>query len=393
MSRPSLEVADIFRDYGDHYKATQRGHLSLNQLKVMSAIKRCRSAQLGGHQLHCPQCDTDLIAYNSCRNRHCPKCQASAAKRWLAARQTQLLPVDYYHVVFTLPAAISQLAFYNKADVYGLLFSAASQTLTTIARDPKHLGADIGTTMVLHTWGSTMTHHPHVHCIVPGGGISADKQTWQACKTGYFLPVKVLSRLFRRLFVTGLRQLCAQGRLQFFGELSGLSSPSRFDKWCTEQQHREWVVYAKRPFAGPQAVLAYLSRYTHRVAIANSRLRQVNETFVTFSFKDYRLKGRTTPSTMQLDTNEFIRRFMLHVLPSGFHRIRHYGLLASQTKLALARRLLDVPTPEIAATSESVANEETVPFQCRKCHQPMIIMAITMPIYLPRAPPKCEQSQ
>ena len=391
MSRPSLEVADIFRDYGDQYKATQRGHLSLNQLKVMSAIKRCRSAQLGGHQLHCPQCDTDLIAYNSCRNRHCPKCQASAAKRWLAARQTQLLPVDYYHLVFTLPAAISQLAFYNKADVYGLLFSAASQTLATIARDPKRLGADIGATMVLHTWGSAMTHHPHVHCIVPGGGISADKQKWQACKTGYFLPVKVLSRLFRRLFVTGLRQLCAQGRLQFFGELRELGSLSRFDKWCTEQQHREWVVYAKRPFAGPQAVLAYLSRYTHRVAIANSRLRQVNNKHVTFSFKDYRLKGRTAPSTMQLDTNEFIRRFMLHILPSGFHRIRHYGLLASQTKLALARRLLNVPAPEVATTSESVTSEEAAPFQCRKCHQPMVITAITMPIYLPRAPPKCEQ--
>lgn len=238
MPRPSLEVADVFRFYGEQYKAVQQGHLSLNQLKVMSAITRCRSAQLGGHQLHCPQCDTNLIAYNSCRNRHCPKCQSSAAKRWLTARQTQLIPVDYYHVVFTLPAAISQLAFYNKAELYGLLFSAASQTLATIAQDPKHLGADIGTTMVLHTWGSAMTHHPHVHCIVPGGGISTDKQQWRACKKGFFLPVKVLSRLFRRLFVEGLRQLFADDALLFYGEMKPLIEPNNFSAWCTQQQNR-----------------------------------------------------------------------------------------------------------------------------------------------------------
>ena len=386
MPRPSLEVADVFRFYGEQYKAIQQGHLSLNQLKVMSAITRCRSAQLGGHQLHCPQCDTNLIAYNSCRNRHCPKCQSSAAKRWLTARQTQLIPVDYYHVVFTLPAAISQLAFYNKAELYGLLFSAASQTLATIAQDPKHLGADIGTTMVLHTWGSAMTHHPHVHCIVPGGGISTDKQHWRACKKGFFLPVKVLSRLFRRLFVTGLRQRFAERRLQFHGELDGLSESVQFDTWCAEQQHREWVVYAKRPFAGPEAVLAYLSRYTHRVAIANSRLREINDQYVSFTYKDYRLKGRTKHKEMQLNTHEFIRRFMLHVLPSGFHRIRHYGLLASHAKLALARQLLNVPAPDVIPTVESVV-EENAPFQCRQCHQPMVIVAITLPAYLPRAPP------
>ena len=384
MPRPSLEVADIFRDYGDHYKTTQQGHLSLNQLKVMSAIKRCRSAQLGGHQLHCPQCDTSLIAYNSCRNRHCPKCQASAAKRWLAARQTQLLPVDYYHLVFTLPAAISQLAFYNKAEVYKLLFSAAADTLTIIAGDPKHLGAQIGATMVLHTWGSAMTHHPHVHCIVPGGGISADKQQWQACKTGYFLPVKILSRLFRRLFVTGLRQLFADSSLLFYGELSELSTPASFEAWCAVQQNREWVVYAKRPFAGPDAVLAYLSRYTHRVAIANSRLREINDQYTTFTYKDYRLKGRTKQKTMQLETSEFIRRFMLHILPCGFHRIRHYGLLASKTKLALARRLLDVPAPDVTSASTT---DETAPFHCHECGQPMVIAAIMLPAHRPRAPP------
>ncbi len=388
MPRPSLEVADIFRAYGEHYKAVNQGHLSLNQLKVISAITRCRTAQLGGHQLHCEQCDTDLIAYNSCRNRHCPKCQASAAKRWLKARQTQLLPVDYYHVVFTLPAAVSQLAFYNKADMYGLLFSAAAQTLSTIARDHKHLGADIGATMVLHTWGSAMTHHPHVHCIVPGGGISADEHKWQACKKGFFLPVKVLSRLFRRLFVEGLRQLYADGRLQFFGGLTDIAAPEHFDKWCAQQQHHEWVVYAKRPFAGPEAVLAYLSRYTHRVAIANSRLREINDKHVSFGFKDYRLKGRSKQKTMQLDTGEFMRRFMLHVLPSGFHRIRHYGLLASRSKLALARRLLDMPAPEV----EVKHDEEKAPFECRQCHKPLVIMAITLPMYSSRAPPNASNS-
>ncbi|MFT6951267.1 MAG: hypothetical protein ACJAUL_002411 [Paraglaciecola sp.] len=386
MPRTSLEVADIFRYYGSQNKTTQQGHLSLNQLKVMSAITRCRSAQLGGHLLHCPQCNTQLIAYNSCRNRHCPKCQSSSAKRWLEARQTQLLPTEYYHVVFTLPAAISQLAFYNKSLMYHLLFKAASQTLLTIARDPKHLGAQIGMTMVLHTWGSAMTHHPHVHCIVPGGGISADKQQWQACKSGFFLPVRVLSRLFRRLFVDGLRQLFADKALLFYGDLIKLIKPKDFSDWCTQQQSREWVVYAKRPFAGPEAVLAYLSRYTHRVAIANSRLREINEKYVIFTYKDYRLKGHTKHKTMQLDTSEFIRRFMLHVLPCGFHRIRHYGLLASQTKLALARRLLNVPAPEVTATLEPVA-EHTAPFQCRQCHQPMVIIAITLPTYLPRAPP------
>lgn len=357
MPRTSLEVADIFRSYGSQYKTAQQGHLSLNQLKVMSAIQRCRSAQLGGHLLHCPQCNTQLIAYNSCRNRHCPKCQSSSAKRWLEARQTQLLPTEYYHVVFTLPAAISQLAFYNKSQMYHLLFKAASQTLLTIAKDPKHLGAHIGMTMVLHTWGSAMTHHPHVHCIVPGGGISADKQQWQAGKTGFFLPVRVLSRLFRRLFVDGLRQLFADKALLFYGDLIELIEPKDFSDWCTQQQSREWVVYAKRPFAGPESVLAYLSRYTHRVAIANSRLREINDKHVSFTYKDYRLKGRTKHKTMQLETNEFIRRFMLHVLPCGLHRIRHYGLLASQTKLALARRLLNVPAPEVTATLEPVVDQ------------------------------------
>lgn len=387
MARQALEVADVFRDNAARYKAIEKGHLSLGQLKVISAITRCRSAQLGAHNLHCPKCDTDTVAYNSCRNRHCPKCQASAAKRWLKARETQLLPVDYYHVVFTLPAEVAQLAFYNKADVYSLLFAAASQTLSTIARDPKHLGADIGATMVLHTWGSAMTHHPHVHCIVPGGGISRDKQHWQSCKKGFFLPVKVLSRLFRRLFVEGLCRLRDERRLQYFGKLAELDDPKRFDKWSHEQRSREWVVYAKRPFAGPEAVLAYLSRYTHRVAIANSRLTEFNDQHVSFTYKDYRMKGRMKPKTMQLDTLEFMRRFMLHVLPSGFHRIRHYGLLASHAKLTLARRLLDMPQPEKEVTPSS-DEEDTAPFHCRTCQSAMTITAVSQPLYLTRAPPK-----
>jgi hypothetical protein len=300
-----------------------------------------------------------------------------------------LLPVDYYHVVFTLPAAISQLAFYNKADMYGLLMKAAAQTLATIAKDPKHLGANIGTTMVLHTWGSAMVHHPHVHCIVPGGGIKTGEQQWQACKKGFFLPVRVLSRLFRRLFVEGLRELFEHKRLLFFGEVSELEDTNRFAKWCTEQQNREWVVYAKKPFAGPKAVLVYLARYTHRVAISNSRLREINDKQVTFTYKDYRRKGNNKHKTMQLDTVEFIRRFMLHVLPPGFHRIRHFGLLASRPKLALARKLLDAPTPEVQETSAK-ADDEPAVFNCRKCQQPLAIMAIAEPVYLPRAPPKVE---
>lgn len=387
MSRPSLEVADVFRFHGPRYRAKQGKHLHLNQRKVMSAIESCRSAKLGGHQLHCSHCETDLIAYNSCRNRHCPKCQASSAKRWLEARQTQLLPVDYYHVVFTLPAAISQLAFYNKAAMYGLLMKAAAQTLSVIANDAKHLGAQIGTTMVLHTWGSAMVHHPHVHCIVPGGGIKNGEQQWQACKKGFFLPVRVLSRLFRRLFVEGLKALFADERLLFFSELNELDDTDTFAKWCTKQQSREWVVYAKKPFAGPQAVLAYLARYTHRVAISNSRLREINDNQVTFTYKDYRRKGDNRHKTMQLDTDEFIRRFMLHVLPSGFHRIRHFGLLASRPKLALARKLLDAPAPEVQETSTKAEDEPAV-FICRKCQQPLEIMAIKEPVYLPRAPPK-----
>jgi len=379
MQRPALEVADIFRAHGPAWRQAQRGHVSLGQLKVMSAIEQCRSAAFGGHALRCSSCAQPQIAYNSCRNRHCPKCQGSAAKRWLDARQADLLPVDYYHVVFTLPAPISAIAYTNKEIIYGLLFDLAAETLRTIAADPKHLGARIGVTLVLHTWGSALTHHPHVHGIVPGGGLAPDAHRWVPCKPGFFLSVRVLSRLFRRRFLEELRN--AHGRLQFFGEHAPLSDPAAFADWLAPLRQCEWVVYAKRPFAGPEAVLAYLSRYTHRVAISNSRLVACDERGVTFRWKDYRVHGRTRYKTMTLSTDEFMRRFLLHVLPSGFHRIRN---------IATARELLQQPAPEVHADTERThsSNGSVTPtFVCRHCGAPMIILltfARTHPI---RAPP------
>ena len=392
MVRPALEVADIFRAFGPAWRQSQQGHLSLGQLKVMSAIEQCRSAALGGHVLHCPACGQDEIAYNSCRNRHCPKCQASAAKRWLEARQTELLPVDYYHVVFTLPAPISAIAYTNKAVIYRLLFEVAAETLRTIAADPKHLGARIGATLVLHTWGSALTHHPHVHGIVPGGGLSLDGERWVACKPGFFLPVRVLSRLFRRRFLEELEQVHRAGQLQFFGEYAQLSDAAAFAEWLTPLRKCEWVVYAKRPFAGPAAVLAYLSRYTHRVAIANSRLIALDERSVTFKWKDYREAGATRHKTMTLATDEFMRRFLLHVLPSGFHRIRHYGLIANtgrRENLARARELLNV-APIVATESNADAAAESVQptFVCPDCGAAMIVVETLARAQRIRAPPQ-----
>jgi hypothetical protein len=392
MGRLALEVADIFRAHGSAWRDAQYDHLSLGQLKVMSAIEQCRTATLGGHVLCCPACDQQEIAYNSCRNRHCPKCQASAAKRWLEARQADLLPVEYYHVVFTLPAPISAIAYYNKEVVYGLLFEIAAETLRTIAADPKHLGAQIGATLVLHTWGSALTHHPHVHGIVPGGGLSVDGERWVSCKPGFFLSVRVLSRLFRRRFLEALSNAHAAGQLQFFGEYAHLSDSSAFADWLAPLNKCEWVVYAKRPFAGPEAVLAYLSRYTHRVAIANSRILAMDEHGVTFRWKDYRAKGKTRHKTMTLTTDEFIRRFLLHVLPSGFHRIRHYGLLANAGRrdhLAQVRELLKVaPTQEPKDVMADVPEKEVQPtFVCPACGAAMIIVEILARKPLIRAPP------
>jgi len=338
MSRPSLEVADILRRHGEAFRRAHAGRLSLGQLKVMSAIEACRTAVMGGHVARCDDCAHLAVAYNSCRNRHCPKCQGAAAQAWLAEREADLLPLAYYHVVFTLPAAVGAIAYQNKAVVYDLLFKAAAETLLTIAADPKHLGARIGLTSVLHTWGSALTHHPHVHCIVPGGGLSAGGERWIACRKGFFLPVRVLSRLFRRLFLDKLGQAHAAGRLAFFNDLAPLAEPTAFEAHLAPLRRAEWVVYAKRPFGGPEAVLAYLARYTHRVAISNSRLISLDDKGVTFRWKDYRARdgatGKDWIKTMTLPAEEFLRRFLLHVLPGGFHRIRHYGFLASGRRTA-----------------------------------------------------------
>jgi hypothetical protein len=391
VGRPALEVAEIFRVHGPAWRQAQHAHLSLGQLKVMSAIEQCRSAVLGGHVLRCEACEQVQIAYNSCRNRHCPKCQASAARRWLEARQADLLPVEYYHVVFTLPAPIAELAYQNKAVIYGLLFDIAAETLLTIAADPKHLGAQIGTTLVLHTWGSALTHHPHVHGIVAGGGLSPDAERWVACRPGFFLSVRVLSRLFRRRLLEELAKAHHSGQLHFVGEHAALADAARFTQWLAALREQEWVVYAKRPFAGPAAVLAYLSRYTHRVAISNRRLVAFDERGVSFRWKDYRAKSKTRYKTMTLSTEEFMRRFLLHVLPSGFHRIRHYGLIANARRthnLARARELLHV-APEAAAPQPPDAPTAIVQptFVCRGCGAVMLIIetfARGQPI---RAPP------
>jgi hypothetical protein len=392
MGRPALEVADIFRAHGPAWRQAQHGHLSVGQLKVMSAIEQCRSAALGGHVLRCDACEQVQIAYNSCRNRHCPKCQARAARRWLDARQADLLPVDYYHVVFTLPAPISAIAYYNKAVIYDLLFAVAAETLRTIAADPKHLGAQVGVTLVLHTWGSALTHHPHVHGIVPGGGLAPDGERWVSCKPGFFLSVRVLSRLFRRRFLEALAVAHRAGRLQFFGEYAGLSNARAFATWLAPLRDVEWVVYAKRPFAGPAAVLAYLSRYTHRVAISNSRLLALDERGVTFRWKDYRATGKTRHKTMTLGADEFMRRFLLHVLPGGFHRIRHYGLLANAGRrehLAQARELLHVVATAVEPPSAAAASVAIVPptFVCPHCGAAMNIVEIFARGQPIRAPP------
>jgi hypothetical protein len=392
VGRGALEVADIFRTHGPAWREAQRAHLSLAQLKVMSAIEQCRSAALGGHVLRCQACERIDIAYNSCRNRHCPKCQGSAAQRWLEARAADLLPVDYYHVVFTLPGALAEIAYTNKAALYGLLFEIAAETLITLAADPGHLGARIGATLVLHTWGSALTHHPHVHGIVPGGGLSPDGTRWVACRHGFFLPVRVLSRLFRRRFLEELEKLHRAGQLRFFGEHAALADPAAFEAWLAPLRRCEWVVYAKRPFAGPAAVLRYLSRYTHRVAISNRRLVACDEHGVSFRWKDYRDKGGARYKTMTLSSAEFMRRFLLHVLPAGFHRIRHYGLVANagrRQNLARARALLH---EDRAAESTAEVNPPHAPgqptFVCGHCGAPMAVIEILERGPLIRAPPR-----
>ncbi|KUM27171.1 transposase [Mesorhizobium loti] len=376
-----LEVADIFRRHGEAYRQAHDGHLGRVERRVMSAIEFCRTAELGGHVEGCRSCGAIRVAYNSCRNRHCPKCQGQACRQWLAARQAELLPVAYFHVVFTLPAEIAAIAFQNKTALYTILFKVAAETLRTIAADRRHLGAEIGLIAVLHSWGQTLTYHPHLHCIVPGGGVSPDGTRWISCRPGFFLPVRVLSRLFRRRFLEELRAAFDAHSLKFFGDLAGLTEPAAFTGLLAKARRLDWVVYAKPPFGGPEQVLSYLGRYTHRVAVANSRLVGMDDDRVAFRWRDYRHGGRT--KVMTIDAHEFIRRFLLHTLPDGFHRIRHYGFLANghrAARLDLCRRLLASPQqddiePE-AKSAAATAERLAATHRCPCCGATMTTLAI-----------------
>jgi hypothetical protein len=375
MTRPHLEVAEVVRQYGAHYLARYGAVTSTAQYRVLQAVAQCRTASLGGHKAQCDRCGHEEISYNSCRNRHCPKCQGSAQAAWLAARERELLEVPYCHVVFTLPAQLSPLALQNPRLVYSLLFQAVAETLQTIARDPKHLGAEIGFLGVLHTWGQTLHHHPHLHCLVPAGGLAFDGTAWVACPKRFFLPVRVLSRLFRRTLLTALRQAAAQDALSMQGQCQRWSTPAAWRQFLMSLQQMEWVVYANPPLAGPHQVLQYLARYTHRVAITNRRLIALQDGQVTFRWKDYQRGNRQR--TMTLDAVEFLRRFLLHVLPRGFKRLRHYGLCAHgvrAVKLPLCRRVLgqaSLPPLAINAASDAATPVSPRPLRadvCPACH-------------------------
>lgn len=345
MDRPRLEVADVIRRYGEAYRLNHCASMSAEQRRVMTAIEVCRTAVLGGHVERCDQCGYERNCFNSCRDRHCPKCQSLARAQWIEHRQAELLDCPYFHVVFTVPAEIAAIAYQNKEVVYGILFHSTAETLKTIAADRKHLGADIGFFAVLHSWGQNLLFHPHLHCVVPSGGLSADGRRWVRCRSGFFLSVRVLSRLFRRLFLESMEKAFNSRKLQFFGALEFLRDPSAFAARVAEARESEWVVYAKRPFAGSQQVLDYVGRYTHRVAISNNRLMDIDNGRVKFHWKDYR--DNSEIKVMDLDADEFIRRFLLHVLPEGFQRIRYYGFLANRDrrkKLALCRQFLGMHT-------------------------------------------------
>ena len=387
---PALEVADIFRRHGPGYRAAHDGHLGRVERRVMSAIELCRTAALGGHVESCENCAHTRVAYNSCRNRHCPKCQGGARDQWLAARQADLLQLAYFHVVFTLPAEVAAMAYQNKALIYTILFDAAAETLKNIAADPKHLGGELGFIAILHTWGQTLTHHPHIHCLVPGGALSRDQQRWMPCRPRFFLPIHVLSSLFRRLFLKRLKAAHAAGRLRFFGALNGAQA---FADALRSLRAKRWIVYAKPPFGSPEHVLAYLGRYTHRVAIANSRLVSADAASVTFRWRDYR--HGNVPKLMSLDPDEFIRRFLLHSLPDGFHRIRHYGFLANgcrRTRLATIRLLLVKATlAPVSAGSEIIQPLRQLPrFDPTVC--PCCGGALRITATLPRCMPRPDTS-
>jgi hypothetical protein len=392
MTRPALEVADILRGHGPAWREANRGRVSLDQLKVMSAIERCRTAALGGHVAQCENtaCGHTLIAYNSCRNRHCPKCQAAASRRWLADREAELLPVPYFHVVYTLPGKLRDIAYHNKRVVYDLLMKAAAETTLAIATDPKRLGARIAITAVLHTWGSTLTHHPHVHMIVPGGGLSPDGSRWVASHSNFLVHVKLLARLFSGKMLAMLADAHEAGQLTFFNTHAGLADKKRFKRFLAPLRRIKWVVYCKAPFAGPKQVLRYLSRYTHRVAISNRRLIAADDAGVAFRWKDYRIEGSARWKTMRLHPHEFIRRFLLHVLPKGFHRIRHYGLFATANRaenIATARALLDVAPPAADPQPQSDGAPDAprvAPCPCPRCGARMIVIEVFAPGSEPR---------
>ena len=400
MRPTGLEVADIFRQAGPAYRQRHADAFSRGQRRVMSAIERCRTAALGGHVEQCDACGHQRIAFNSCRNRHCPKCQSLVRAQWLEDRRADLIPVEYFHVVFTLPAEVAAIAYQNKDVVYEILFHATAETLRTIASDPKHLGAEIGFIALLHTWGQNLLHHPHLHCVVPGGGLSADGERWVSCRPGFFLPVRVLSRLFRRLFLAQLQGAFEAGQLRFFNSLEPLQAPGAFAKYLAPVRQAEWVVYAKPPFGGPQYVLEYLGRYTHRVAISNHRLIDFVDGKVRFRWKDYRHESRQ--KVMCLDAQEFMRRFLLHVLPGGLQRIRHYGYLANRhraAKLSLCRQLLAVPPPAVALLDAPLdyrdRYEQLTGKSLRDCPQcgrgHMVCIETFLPGAMPRAPPPALQ--
>src|SRR5271156_2814576 len=387
MDRPRLEVADVLRRYGEAYREQHAASLSTAQRRVMSAIELCRTAALGSHREHCDQCPYERTCYDSCRNRHCPKCQSFARAQGLEDRQSELLDTQYFHVVFTVPEKIATIAYQNKRELYAILFKATAETLLTIAADPKHLGAEIGFFAVLHTWGQNLLHHPHLHCVVPGGGLSPDESQWISCQVGFFLPVQVLSRLFRRLFLERLLKAFDEGKLEFFSSLESLRDRSSFLDYLAPLREAEWVVYAKPPFAGPEQVLDYVGRYTHRVAISNNRLLDIAEGKVTFRYKDYRHDAEQ--KTMTLQAEEFIRRFLLHVLPEGFQRIRYYGFLANryrEQKLTCCRELLGMPAPEPAASEVSKDYSERYEEltgsslrDCPVCHQGHMLVTQILP--------------
>lgn len=396
MDRPKLEVADVFRRYGQAYRQQHGASMSVTQRRVMSAIEVCRTAALGGHLERCDQCGYERNAFNSCRDRHCPKCQCLARAQWIEQRQSELLDVPYFHVVFTVPEEIAAIAYQNKQVIYDILFQATAETLKSIAADPKHLGAEIGFFAVLHSWGQSLQFHPHLHCVVPGGGLSADGRRWISCRPDFFLPVRVLSHLFRRLFLESLQHAFDSGKLEFFNTLESLRNRSAFVQFLDRMKDCDWVVYAKRPFAGPQQVLDYVGRYTHRVAISNNRLLDIENGQVCFEWKDYRAGGQV--KTMSLSADEFIRRFLLHVLPDGFQRIRYYGFLGNRyrkQKLEQCRRLLGMPNraapTKTAEQDYQDRYEELTGLSLRQCPECKKGRMVTVEI-LPRLPCKSAPS-